>query len=226
MLLPIEHIIRPEDAARLQQAVESETWVDGKRTAGSQSTNVKSNLQLNEQSDVAIQLGKVISDAVQQHPLFVSAALHNTIFPPRFNCYQNGGHYGLHIDSAIMNLPNGQAMRTDLSATLFLNNADEYEGGELSIETQYGTQDIKMNAGDLILYPSTSLHQVMPVTSGKRLAAFFWIQSMVPDSTQREQLFELDQSIQILTQDRGSDDSEVRRLSGLYHNLLRGWATL
>jgi PKHD-type hydroxylase len=125
-----------------------------------------------------------------------------------------------------MTLPNGSSMRTDVSATLFLNDADDYEGGELSIETQYGAQEIKMNAGDLILYPSTSLHEVKPVTSGKRLAAFFWIQSMVANPVQREQLFELDQSIQVLTQERGSDDNEVRRLSGLYHNLLRGWVTL
>lgn len=224
MLLPIEHIIHPEDAKRLQHTIESEHWVDGKRTAGSLASHVKANLQLDEQSDIAQQLGQVISDAVLKHPLFISAALPKTLFPPRFNCYQNGGHYGLHVDNALMNLANGQVMRTDLSATLFLNDADEYAGGELSIETQYGTQDIKMNAGDLVLYPSTSLHQVMPVTTGKRLAAFFWVQSLVPNSTQREQLFELDQSIQILTQERGSDDHEVRRLSGLYHNLLRGWS--
>jgi PKHD-type hydroxylase len=117
-------------------------------------------------------------------------------------------------------------MRTDISATLFLSDADEYDGGELTIETQYGAQEVKLNAGDLILYPSTSLHEVKPVTRGKRLAAFFWIQSMIVNAIQREQLFELDQSIQVLTQDRGSADTEVRRLSGLYHNLLRGWANV
>lgn len=226
MLLPIENIISAEDASRLRQVIEKEEWLDGKRTAGSLAATVKSNLQLNETSKTAQHLSQVIADAVQQHPLFVSASLPKSVFPPRFNCYQNGGHYGLHVDNSIMTLPNGSSMRTDVSATLFLNNADDYEGGELSIETQYGAQEIKMNAGDLILYPSTSLHEVKPVTSGKRLAAFFWIQSMVANPVQREQLFELDQSIQVLTQERGSDDNEVRRLSGLYHNLLRGWVTL
>jgi|TARA_B100000446_G_C10521636_1_gene330538 PKHD-type hydroxylase len=226
MLLPIENIISAEDASRLRQVIEKEEWLDGKRTAGSLAATVKSNLQLNETSETAQHLSQVIADAVQQHPLFVSASLPKSVFPPRFNCYQNGGHYGLHVDNSIMTLPNGSSMRTDVSATLFLNNADDYEGGELSIETQYGAQEIKMNAGDLILYPSTSLHEVKPVTSGKRLAAFFWIQSMVANPVQREQLFELDQSIQVLTQERGSDDNEVRRLSGLYHNLLRGWVTL
>lgn len=226
MLLPIENIISAEDASRLRQVIEKEEWLDGKRTAGSLAATVKSNLQLNETSETAQHLSQVIADAVQQHPLFVSASLPKSVFPPRFNCYQNGGHYGLHVDNSIMTLPNGSSMRTDVSATLFLNDADDYEGGELSIETQYGAQEIKMNAGDLILYPSTSLHEVKPVTSGKRLAAFFWIQSMVANPVQREQLFELDQSIQVLTQERGSDDNEVRRLSGLYHNLLRGWVTL
>ena len=226
MLLPIENIISAEDASRLRQVIEKEEWLDGKRTAGSLAATVKSNLQLNETSETAQHLSQVIADAVQKHPLFVSASLPKSVFPPRFNCYQNGGHYGLHVDNSIMTLPNGSSMRTDVSATLFLNNADDYEGGELSIETQYGAQEIKMNAGDLILYPSTSLHEVKPVTSGKRLAAFFWIQSMVANPVQREQLFELDQSIQVLTQERGSDDNEVRRLSGLYHNLLRGWVTL
>lgn len=226
MLLPIENIISAEDASRLRQVIEKEEWLDGKRTAGSLAATVKSNLQLNETSETAQHLSQVIADAVQQHPLFVSASLPKSVFPPRFNCYQNGGHYGLHVDNSIMTRPNGSSMRTDVSATLFLNNGNDYEGGELSIETQYGAQEIKMNAGDLILYPSTSLHEVKPVTSGKRLAAFFWIQSMVANPVQREQLFELDQSIQVLTQERGSDDNEVRRLSGLYHNLLRGWVTL
>ena len=171
-------------------------------------------------------LGQVITQAVKQHPLFVSATLPHTVFPPRFNCYQDGGHYGLHIDGSVMTLPDGRLMRSDVSATLFLSDADEYEGGELSIETQFGAQEVKLNAGDIIVYPSSSLHEVKPVTQGKRIASFFWVQSMVADPTQREQLFELDQSIQILTAQRGRDDNEVRRLSGLYHNLLRGWASL
>lgn len=226
MLLPIENIIRRDDALALRQALEQAPWVEGIRTAGGIAANVKANLQLDETSALAQQLAQAVLDAVRQHPLFISATLPQKIFPPRFNCYQNSGHYGLHIDSAIMTLPDGQAMRTDISATLFLSDADEYDGGELTIETQYGAQEVKLNAGDLILYPSTSLHEVKPVIRGKRLAAFFWIQSMVANAIQREQLFELDQSIQVLTQDRGSADNEVRRLSGLYHNLLRGWASV
>ncbi|GAA6135893.1 Fe2+-dependent dioxygenase [Oceaniserpentilla sp. 4NH20-0058] len=226
MLLPIEQIISRDDALRLRQAMEQAQWHDGKRTAGGLSANVKSNLQLDEQSELALQLGRVITQALQQHPLFISATLPHTVFPPRFNCYQGGGHYGLHIDGAIMHLPDGNIMRSDVSATLFLSDADEYEGGELSIETQFGAQEVKLNAGDIILYPSSSLHEVKPVTKGQRIASFFWIQSMVPDASRREQLFELDQSIQILTADRGAADHEVRRLSGLYHNLLRDWSVM
>ena len=226
MLLPIENIIRRDDALALRQALEQAPWIEGIRTAGGIAANVKANLQLDETSALAQQLAQAVLGAVRQHPLFISATLPQKIFPPRFNCYQDSGHYGLHIDSAIMTLPDGQAMRTDISATLFLSDADEYDGGELTIETQYGAQEVKLNAGDLILYPSTSLHEVKPVIRGKRLAAFFWIQSMVANAIQREQLFELDQSIQVLTQDRGSADNEVRRLSGLYHNLLRGWASV
>jgi PKHD-type hydroxylase len=226
MLLPIEQIISREDAFRLRETIEQAQWLDGRRTAGGLSADVKSNLQLDEQSDLAKQLGQVVTQTVKQHPLFVSATLPHTVFPPRFNCYQGGGHYGLHIDGSIMNLPDGRLMRSDISVTLFLSDADEYEGGELSIETQFGAQEVKLNAGDIILYPSSSLHEVKPVTKGKRVASFFWIQSMVPDPTQREQLFELDQSIQILTVERGRSDNEVRRLSGLYHNLLRGWASV
>ena len=226
MLLPIEQIISREDALRLRDAIEQDPWHDGRRTAGGLSADVKSNLQLDETSDLAKQLGQVITQAVKQHPLFVSATLPHTVFPPRFNCYQDGGHYGLHIDGSVMTLPDGRLMRSDVSATLFLSDADEYEGGELSIETQFGAQEVKLNAGDIIVYPSSSLHEVKPVTQGKRIASFFWVQSMVAEPTQREQLFELDQSIQILTAKLGRDDSEVRCLSGLYHNLLRGWASL
>jgi len=226
MLFPIEQIISREDAIRLRQSIEQAQWHDGRRTAGGLSAKVKANLQLDEQSELAQQLGKVITQTLQKHPLFVAATLPHTIFPPRFNCYQGGGHYGLHIDGAIMNLPDGKIMRSDISATLFLSDADDYEGGELSIETQFGVQEVKLNAGDIILYPSSSLHEVKPVTKGQRIASFFWIQSMVPDASNREQLFELDQSIQVLTQDRGTNDHEVRRLSGLYHNLLRGWSVM
>lgn len=224
MLLPIEQLIDPEEARQLGTLLKAQTWLDGRRTAGASAARVKSNLQLDETSELVITLSQRIRDVVRQHPLFMSAALPNRIFPPRFNCYQNGGHYGLHTDAAILTLPDGSMMRSDVSATLFLCDAEDYEGGELAIETRFGAQEVKMNAGDLILYPSTSLHEVRPVTRGQRIAAFFWIQSLVADISQRETLFELDQSIQILTSERGAADNEVRRLSAVYHNLMRQWS--
>lgn len=224
MLLPIENLLAKDSALQLRQHLENAEWLDGKRTAGALARNVKDNLQLDETSDLARSLSQAVMQAISQHPLFISATLPEKFYPPRFNCYQGGGSYGLHIDSSIMKRDDGETIRTDVSGTLFLSDADEYEGGELAIETPFGAQEVKLNAGDLILYPSTSLHEVRPVTKGKRFAAFFWIQSLVPDSTKREQLFELDQSIQVLTVDRGADDQEVRRLSGLYHNLMRMWS--
>ena len=224
MLLPIEQLINPDEARQLGKLLESHAWTDGKRTAGSLAAMVKANLQLDETTALAQDLAARVQSAVLQHPLFVSAALPNKVFPPRFNCYQKGGHYGLHTDASILRLPDGTQMRSDLSATLFLSHADDYDGGELAIETHYGAQEIKLNAGDLILYPSTSLHEVRPVTRGRRIAAFFWVQSLVADISQRETLFELDTCIQALTIDRGTADSEVRRLNAIYHNLLRQWS--
>lgn len=224
MLLPIEQLLSRSAVDELRQHLNQGTWLDGKHTAGGLAREVKSNLQLDHQSELSTQLATAVMSAISQHPLFVSAALPEKWFPPRFNCYQGGGSYGLHIDSSIMKRDDGNTIRTDVSGTLFLSDADEYEGGELAIETPFGAQEVKLNAGDLILYPSTSLHEVRPVTQGQRLAAFFWVQSLVPDSTQREQLFELDQCIQVLTEERGASDNEVRRLSGLYHNLMRQWA--
>ena len=224
MLLPIEQLINPDEARQLGKLLESHAWTDGKRTAGSLAATVKANLQLDETTALAQDLAARVQSAVLQHPLFVSAALPNKVFPPRFNCYQKGGHYGLHTDASILRLPDGTQMRSDLSATLFLSDADDYDGGELAIETRYGAQEIMLNAGDLILYPSTSLHEVRPVTRGKRIAAFFWVQSLVADISQRETLFELDTSIQALTMDRGPADTEVRRLNAIYHNLLRQWS--
>jgi PKHD-type hydroxylase len=224
MLLPIENLLAKDSVIQLRQHLESAEWLDGKRTAGALARNVKDNLQLDENSDVARSLSQAVMQVISQHPLFISATLPEKFYPPRFNCYQGGGSYGLHIDSSIMKRDDGATVRTDVSGTLFLSDSDEYEGGELAIETPFGAQEVKLNSGDLILYPSTSLHEVRPVTKGKRFAAFFWIQSLVPDANKREQLFELDQSIQVLTRDRGAEDQEVRRLSGLYHNLMRLWS--
>ena len=225
MLIPIEQVITRESVEHLRQLLGQGEWLDGRRTAGGIARSVKENLQLDETSELAQQLSRSVIDAVRQHPLFISAALPDEFFPPRFNCYQGGGTYGLHTDGSIMTLNNGRMIRTDVSATLFLSDADEYEGGELAIDTPFGAQEVKLNAGDLILYPSTSLHEVRPVTSGQRLASFFWVQSLVSDATRREILFDIDQSIQTLATDLGPDNDEVRRLSGVYHNLMRQWAT-
>lgn len=224
MLIPIEQIFNKITVKRYREILDSAQWEDGKITAGSQALHVKNNQQIENFSKVSEKLGQSILQTLSIHPVFVSAALPKKIFPPKFNRYRDGGHYGLHVDNAIMHLPDYQIMRTDLSATLFLSEPDDYEGGELTIETNYGIQEVKLNAGDVILYPSTSLHEVKPVTRGVRVCSFFWIESMVRNNQQREILYDLDQSIQALTVERGSDDSEVRRLAGIYHNLIRGWA--
>lgn len=224
MLIPIDNVLDKNTVATFRQHLEQTEWEDGARTAGGQAIHVKANRQIPSDSDTGQQLGRHILQVLGQHPVFLSAALPKKIFPPKFNCYQDSGRYGLHVDNAIMYLPNNDAMRTDISCTLFLSEPDEYHGGELCIETRYGAQEVKLQAGDMILYPSTSLHEVKPVTAGARISCFFWVESMVRDSQQRETLFELDQSIQALTLDRGADDPEVRRLSGIYHNLVRGWS--
>lgn len=224
MLLPIEDVFDEQELATIINTLEGGEWLDGSGSAGGIAQMVKNNLQLNDDTDSALSLRQHVLAKLSQTALFISAALPTKIYPPKFNCYRDGGHYGPHVDSAIFTLPNGEHLRSDLSATLFLADPDSYEGGELCIETQYGVQEVKLGAGDLILYPSTSLHQVKPVTAGARVAAFFWIQSMVRSAFQREQLFELDQSVQQLTLERGAGDEEVRRLSAVYHNLLRDWA--
>lgn len=224
MLIPIDNVLDKATAADFRHQLDRADWQDGRITAGAQAAHVKANQQIADGSDVAVKLGNQIVRILGNHPLFLSAALPKKIFPPKFNRYQNGGHYGLHVDNAVMHLPDNQVIRTDISATLFLSEPDSYEGGELCIETQYGAQEVELAAGDLILYPSTSLHEVRPVTSGARICAFFWIESLVRDSHQREMLFDLDQSIQVLTVERGAADPEVRRLSGVYHDLVRSWA--
>lgn len=232
MLVVIENVIDKQTVAEFKQQLEKANWQDGQNTAGSLSARVKSNLQLADSSVLAKQLSKHILAAVSQHPLFVSACLPSKIYPPKFNCYQNGGHYGTHIDSAIMQLPDSfEPIRSDISATLFISEPEEYKGGELSIETQFGMQQIKLSAGDMVLYPSTSLHQVLPVTHGARICSFFWLQSLIKDETQRSLLFDLDQSIQTLSQENNQQNNEtlhaeIVRLTGIYHNLLRRAADL
>lgn len=225
MIVPIQGLLDAASARQYRDLAVQGEWQNGKATAGGLAQRVKSNRQLLASSKTAQELGDRLLGVLGRHPLFVSAALPRRIFRPGFNCYQKGESYGLHVDSAIMHLPDNTVMRTDLSATLFLCDPHEYEGGELCIETQYGAQQVKLNAGDMILYPSTSLHEVRPVTAGARICAFFWVESLVRDNKLRELLFDLDQSIQQLTVERGNEDTEVRRLSGIYHNLLRTWAS-
>lgn len=224
MLIPIESVLDKATAADWLAQLQAADWVDGRNTAGSLAVSVKENLQLDDAHPLSHKLRQEILVRLGRHPEFVSAALPHRVYPPRFNCYQSGGTYGLHIDGSIMHLPDNTPMRTDLSATLFLSEPDQYEGGELVIETEFGAQSVKLHAGDLVLYPATSLHQVMPVTKGMRIASFFWIESMVRDAQDREMLFDLDQSVQTLTQERGAKDEQVMSLNGLYHNLLRRWA--
>lgn len=224
MLLQVPNVLNLEQLNQGRAMLEKAQWLDGKVTAGHQSAKAKNNLQLAENSPTAQKLGAMILEALAHNPLFTAAALPKHIFPPLFNCYQGGGNFDVHVDNAIRKLPDRQlSIRTDLSATLFFTNPDEYEGGELIIEDTYGAKQVKLPAGHLILYPSTSLHKVMPVTRGARIASFFWIQSMIRDDGQRSILFDLDQSIQKLGQQL-PDHPSIISLTGVYHNLLRQWA--
>src|SRR5579859_7717746 len=201
MLIPIHGMLDQAQLSLFRQRLDAADapWVDGRATAGHQGAQVKRNLQIAEGSPLARELGDIVLAALERHPLFISAALPNRVYPPMFNRYEGGMHFGSHVDGSVRLLPGSNAkIRTDLSATLFLADPDSYDGGELQIEDLYGTQTIKLAAGDMVLYPASSLHQVTPVTRGARLACFFWVQSMVRDNEQRTLLFDLDNSIQRL----------------------------
>lgn len=225
MLTVIEQLLPAPHLAQFREQLQHVDWQDGRQTAGTLARNVKHNQQLPVDSALARSLGAQLQQVLATHPLFIAAALPARLHPPRFNRHQGGGHYGVHVDNAIL-WPDAQtgALRADLSATLFLSDPDTYTGGELQIETRYGAQQVKLAAGDLLLYPADSLHQVLPVTAGERLAAFFWIQSLVRDDGERTLLFDLDRSIQALTA-AAAPAAQVLALSGIYHNLLRRWAT-
>jgi PKHD-type hydroxylase len=226
MLLQIPDVLSPEEVTAFRQKLDAANWVDGRVTAGYQSARVKQNEQLAESHPVARELGGTILAALQRQPLFVSAALPFRVFPPLFNRYQGGHSFGNHVDNAIRQVPEtGHRIRTDLSATLFLSGPDEYDGGELLVEDTYGVHSVKLPAGHLVLYPSTSLHNVRPVTRGARVASFFWIQSLVRDDGERTLLFDLDTAIQRLNRDSPDHPSAVQ-LTAVYHNLLRKWADL
>ena len=199
-------------------------WTDGRVTAGHQGVHVKQNQQIAEGSALAIELGDRVLAALERHPLFISATLPNRVYPPMFNRYQGGMHFGSHVDGSVRLVPgSGAKFRTDVSATLFLAPPDSYDGGELLIEDTCGAQSVKLAAGDMVVYPASSLHRVTPVTRGARLACFFWVQSMVRDDAQRALLFDLDNAIQRLTA-TSADESARVHLTGCYHNLLRMWA--
>ena len=225
MMLAIPGLLDPPGATALRNALlASGAWVDGRATAGWQGAPVKRNQQIDEGSQIAARAQGLVLAALQTHPLFISAALPACVYPPMFNRYGAGMAFGAHVDGAVRLDPRtGAKLRTDLSATLFLSGPDDYDGGELEIADAYGVQSVKLNAGDLILYPATSLHQVTPITRGERLASFFWVQSLVREDSRRKILFDLDQAIQTLN--AAEADPEARRtLVGCYHNLLREWA--
>lgn len=226
MLLEVPGVLAPEQVAHARRRLDAADWVDGRVTAGRQSAKVKDNEQLPEGHPVSRELGEMILAALQGNGLFVSAALPLNVFPPLFNRYQGGHSFGNHVDNAIRQITGTPLrIRTDLSATLFLAQPDEYDGGELVVEDTYGVHSVKLPAGHMILYPSTSLHHVRPVTRGARVASFFWIQSMVRDDATRALLFDLDLAIQRLGADV-PDHPSVVQLTSVYHNLLRRWAEM
>ena len=226
MLLPIPQVLTPEQVAHCRDRLAPAAWADGRVTAGYQSGKAKDNAQLPETDPVARELGALVLEALARNATFFSAALPQRIYPPLFNRYGGGQSFGFHVDNAIRydrSRGGAEPIRTDLSATLFLSSPDEYDGGELVIEDTYGMQRVKLQAGDLVLYPGTSLHQVTPVTRGERIASFFWIQSLLREDAQRRLMFELDLSIRRLTQDV-PDHPALVQLTGVYHNLLRRWS--
>ena len=227
MLIAVPAVLSPEQLAEVRRLVDAGAWEDGRVTAGQQSELAKRNLQLPSGDANADAAGEIILSALSANGLFMSAALPHRVFPPLFNRYDASSGHGFdnHVDNAIRYLPDRSGrIRTDLSATLFLADPDDYDGGELIVEDTYGEHGVKLPAGDMILYPSTSLHRVQPITRGSRTASFFWIQSMVRDDGQRTLLLEMDAAIRTLAIDRGDKDPSIVSLTGTYHNLLRRWA--
>jgi PKHD-type hydroxylase len=226
MLLHVPGVLTREQVARVRDVIDEAEWIDGRATAGAQSVRTKHNLQLPQDSLAAREMGELILAALQRNALFMSAALPLKVFPPLFNRYGGGHSFGSHVDNAIRQVPGTpHRVRTDLSATLFLAEPGDYDGGELVAEDTYGAHRVKLPAGDMVLYPSTSLHHVTPVTRGERIASFFWIQSLVRDDGRRTLLFDMDSAIQRLARDIPDHQSTVQ-LTGVYHNLLRQWAEL
>jgi PKHD-type hydroxylase len=226
MLLQIPNVLSNAQDADCRRRLEASQWIDGNVTAGHQSRRAKDNQQLDENDPAAIDIGDLIISELEKNPLFVSAALPLKIFPPLFNSYSGGQNFGTHVDNAVRQVgATGHRIRTDLSATLFFSEPNEYEGGELVVEDNFGVQRVKLAAGSMILYPASSLHHVTPVTSGRRVSSFFWIQSMVRDDGKRTILFDMDSAIQRVASE-APDHPSVIQITGVYHNLLRRWAEM
>ena len=227
MLICIPDVLSKADVADFRHIMDSQEWEDGRSTAGAQSAEVKKNEQLVPDSKIARQLGERIIRALAANTRFIAAAVPLHIFPPLFNRYVPGQFFGEHVDNCIRgDHLTGLRIRTDLSVTLFLSEPEEYDGGELVIDDYYGKQTIKLPAGHAVLYPSTSLHMVTPVTRGARVSSFFWLQSMIKDAHARRMTYDMDQAVATLVERLGRNDPQVRKLTNLYHNLIRYWADL
>jgi PKHD-type hydroxylase len=227
MLIQIPQLLAREQVAEVRRAIDSADWIDGNATSGQQAALAKRNRQLPEDSPAAKLAGDLVLAALGRNPLFVAAALPARVWPPMFNRYGVGEQFDIHVDNAVRVKRGGsERLRSDLSATLFLSDPDSYEGGELTVEDTYGAHAVKLAAGDLILYPASSLHHVTPVTAGERVASFFWIQSMVRDEARRRVLFDLDVAVQRLVRELGHGQEAVVALTGTYHNLLRMWVEI
>lgn len=222
MLICVPEVLSKVEVSHCRRVMADAAWEDGRSTAGAQSASVKDNFQLPQDSQASRDLADIVLDALSRNVLFLSAAVPLRIIPPLFSRYGSGQSFGVHVDNAIRGVPGTSVrIRTDLSCTLFLAEPEEYDGGELTVETRYGAQEVKLPAGDLVLYPSTSLHRVQPITRGNRFVSFFWLQSMIRQDSDRTLLFELDQTIQDLATESGIGDDTCVRLTGIYHNLIR-----
>ncbi|MFC7738028.1 Fe2+-dependent dioxygenase [Roseomonas sp. GCM10028921] len=227
MLVRIPQVLTPAEVAYCRERLEGANWIDGKATAGQQSAKAKFNLQVPGDSPEGKEMSELVLRALGRNAIFATAALPLKVFPPLFNRYDVGMTFHAHVDNAIRPVPGtGQRIRTDVSSTLFLSPKDSYDGGELVVQDTYGTHEVKLDAGDMVVYPSTSLHSVNPVTRGSRWASFFWTQSMVKDDAQRAFLYEMDMGIIALRQDLPDDHPGVLAMTAGYHNLLRRWVEM
>lgn len=225
MLVCVSNVLDAAQLVSLRERLDrANEWVDGRVTAGYQGAPVKHNRQIEERSEAALACQRIVVAALERNPLFISAVLPNLIYPPMFNRYSEGMKFGAHVDGSVRIHPqDGRKIRTDVSATLFLTNPGDYDGGELHIEDTYGRHSIKLAAGDMVVYPATSLHQVAPITRGVRTSCFFWVQSLIRDDHRRALLYEMDGAIQRLNE-TGADEAARRALIGCYHNLVREWS--